>query len=391
MDKSYSDFSDKLKASIKDIVERFKAVRFFQDEENNLIFVFKNPSESISKTIEAVYDDNEDGSLAWITEDEIFEECAILDKDRLLILDYNKLPAYTEESEEVREALCYLEKYEAEITWADEFNLDYLIPPSMYDAKFNRCIKPIKELFERVGILDEWRKKNREEMNKLSKKEEKKSDAVKILEKFDSIMIIPIESDEPVLIFKMLGKPFYHEQREIGVQYDDFVEEVIFDYRVYWKGKLGYNYPKIIKLQYGDIFWELLNARSIYYKIEDLPEGVIELPLKIVLDGKRIKIFSPEFITPVRNILRRLGIIKETRGKYKKRGKIILLRDKFMVNEYKRIIKETKRKKPLPIKILQRRWTEELIRIFPDNPEGADKYGVSDATVRRVLKKCIKK
>ena len=231
----------------------------------------------------------------------------------------------------------------------------------------------------KTSPLSEYKKPG--EIKKLPE-ETKKSDAEKILETFDSIMIIPIKNNPSVLIFKMLGKPFYHKKRK----------GVVPDYKVAWKGKwIGHKFPKEIKQQYGKDFWKSLNAKNVDYKINDLPKGVKELSLNLVLGDKEIKMVSSAYITPVRNQLRQLGLIKELRGKIKPKEKIIVQRNEFIIAEYKRICKKTRKKKPLPIKKIQERWTDELSRLFPDEPQKADKYGVSDATIRRVLKNYIKK
>ena len=52
---------------------------------------------------------------------------------------------------------------------------------------------------------------------------------------------------------------------------------------------------------------------------------MVELPLNIVMGDKNIKIFSPYYIKPVRKALRKIGILKEKRGKIKKEIKLLLI------------------------------------------------------------------
>ena len=56
-----------------------------------------------------------------------------------------------------------------------------------------------------------------------------------IVNQFDGILIIPIKGDEPVLVFKNLGKPFFEDY--ISGNLDEGVTDagVFSDYLVTWK------------------------------------------------------------------------------------------------------------------------------------------------------------
>jgi nitrogen regulatory protein PII-like uncharacterized protein len=83
--------------------------------------------------------------------------------------------------------------------------------------------------------------------------------------------------------------------------------------------------------------------------------------------------------------------LEEKRGKIKKKDKIHKLRQEFIIEQYKKIVKKTKRKYPLPISIIQERWSDKLNELFENSPAEAEKYNISDATIRRIIKSYIKK
>jgi hypothetical protein len=376
-----TNFSEELVSQLKQVVEEFNAVRFFIDNEGKLIYMFKRPGRDIEHTENEITDVDHEGNPEYAVY-EVYEDCAILDKDKLFVCNSEISVTDTdrvvkEKEENAQKVYAYLEKYKNKILAAKEYIINSLLPPLMYDARTSAYICPIRDLFKKTGILDEIKRKQLEESIIRYKREQAKPEATKILEKFDSIMIIPIKDMAPVLIFKMLGKPFYHEQQEIDDHIDDFIDVVIFDYRVYWGNKaMGYEFPVEIKHQYGDSFWNLINAQTVYYSYGDLPAKVIELPLKMVLGDEKIKIFSPNYITPVRDALRRIGLIEETRGKLKKQSISRRERNKKIIAIYREIVSKTKKKRPYPINIIFKRLTD---------------YELSFATIRRVLDKYTKK
>lgn len=90
-----------------------------------------------------------------------------------------------------------------------------------------------------------------------------------------------------------------------------------------------------------------------------------------ILNSKGIKVNSPKYLTPIKNLFREVGLLDETRGKLKKESINKINRDKLIIQLYKEIVKKTKKRKPLPIK-----------SIYQKLPN----YDVSFATIRRVLK-----
>jgi len=98
-----------------------------------------------------------------------------------------------------------------------------------------------------------------------------------------------------------------------------------------------------------------------------------------------------DVLQPIKDLLKKQGVIEETRGKIKKKDEIKVNRDRFIINQFKEITKKTNRKRPLPIAIIQKRWTAKINSMFPDDPEKAEGYYCSDTIIRRAIKSYTKK
>jgi hypothetical protein len=103
--------------------------------------------------------------------------------------------------------------------------------------------------------------------------------------------------------------------------------------------------------------------------------------------SNRIKIRSKKHITPIRNLLREIGVMEEKRGKGKKPDETTKELRAFVIEQYKSM----QSNREFRIKTLQNRLAKEVLRRFPDNAKIADKYNWSDATIRRIIKSCKKK
>ncbi|MFC1699983.1 hypothetical protein ACFL1I_08550 [Candidatus Omnitrophota bacterium] len=106
-----------------------------------------------------------------------------------------------------------------------------------------------------------------------------------------------------------------------------------------------------------------------------------------IAEGGYRDIHSQKYLTPIKNLFRDVGLLPEKRGKKKTLSETNKHLRWFLIQEFKAM----KKKKTLPMKILQMRLSKETSRLFPDNPKEADKYLMSDATIRRILKPYIKK
>jgi len=116
--------------------------------------------------------------------------------------------------------------------------------------------------------------------------------------------------------------------------------------------------------------------------IDESPEFLISN-----IKNDDLKIHSPKYLRPIKDLLRSIGFLSEPRGKIKKVDKITKQLKAFLIKEYKTI----KQKRPLPMIALQKRLTKEVNEMFPNDPKIAEKYYWSDATIRRTIKTCRKK
>jgi len=120
----------------------------------------------------------------------------------------------------------------------------------------------------------------------------------------------------------------------------------------------------------------------------DFGDEIKNAPSFLVSDflsrGKRMG--DSKDATAIRKLLRDVKLITEVRGVNKKIEPIAEERYKFVVQEYKDHVRKTKRKIPLPISKIHKKWMAKI------SDEGkSDKYLFSEETIRRDLKKHIKK
>lgn len=101
---------------------------------------------------------------------------------------------------------------------------------------------------------------------------------------------------------------------------------------------------------------------------------------------KDLKIRSPKYFKEVIDLLRQVGLLKESRGKIKPADSDTIKLRAFILKEFKSL----KRQKPLPLRILKDKLQDEVYRRFKDEKK-ADKYNWSEATIRRIIKSGTKK
>ncbi len=155
---------------------------------------------------------------------------------------------------------------------------------------------------------------------------------------FNGVMIIPIPKREPVLILKDFARQFHYEDYLEVEKKMEF--SVIFDYRVYWKGKnWKHQLPPEVGKEYGSFFHDFINMDGEYfYTVDSLPQCVIELPIRYILGYQEVKITDPDKIlktnrgylldyqraltsrrgikgiSQAKEILRQIKVIGQTRG-----------------------------------------------------------------------------
>ncbi len=177
---------------------------------------------------------------------------------------------------------------------------------------------------------------------------------------FSGVMIIPVSKNDLVLILKDFSRPFYFKDSidTVDVTGDKPVSlgkklTVLHDYRVYWKNKnLGHKLPSVIKKKYGGYFKNLINiwsADNYSFPINGYPQGVLEFPIRYLADyneikitnrakirktGNRQSIDNNECISAAKQILKSIGLIKETKGNRNAGGGIVR---KEVIRIYKKL------------------------------------------------------
>ena len=119
-------------------------------------------------------------------------------------------------------------------------------------------------------------------------------------------------------------------------------------------------------------------------KILNSPVFIIENILK----SKKITLNSPQYVRPIRDLMRDVRMLPEKRGSRTKKDERQKMRDKFILLEYKKIVNKRKgKKRPYPVGRLLELWAIEVNRKFSSNTKEAEKYYGSASTVRRILDK----
>lgn len=134
---------------------------------------------------------------------------------------------------------------------------------------------------------------------------------------------------------------------------------------------------------------EVLNTERMLSCFE--PKTMIKVPFFIAsMCPEDFLSLTQDVLTPLRKYFYRWGVIADYRGSNGKTDKIMKQRNRFIINEYKRLGEP----KILPINEILYKWRDIVIdKIFPDVRDGAkaEKYYCSEQTVRRMLKNFHKK
>lgn len=174
-------------------------------------------------------------------------------------------------------------------------------------------------------------------------------------------------------------------KRHYSTQFDQMIElqeDIVEAPKIQPKpGGEGYIIP-ISKL-YND--YDAVKNTIKPYSSDKLPKGCFELKLAPILEGDfgEMKSAEKKRYKLLRSVLQRCGFIPDERGKGKRKvDKTKKLIDKALIAEYKKM----KNKKPLSIKRLSEKVSNYVNTLFSSDPESAEKYSYSDATIRRRIK-----
>jgi len=188
-----------------------------------------------------------------------------------------------------------------------------------------------------------------------------KSD-LRFLANWGAIKYVPISDEEGLFIFKKPGGNL----RNVVAVYDGKhgEKDVWYSCALFIKNRLIYPSEKNTLEFYIEKY-----RKAITYSPEFLISNILD---------ENLKLQSPEYVRPIRDFFRRINLLDEKRGKIKKKDPITSYLDEFLIKEFTAV----KKKKPLPIKFLQEKLTEEVIK-----KNFSEKYFWSDITIRRKLRK----
>lgn len=107
-----------------------------------------------------------------------------------------------------------------------------------------------------------------------------------------------------------------------------------------------------------------------------------DLLLDDILGSKVMKIYSKEYITPLRKILRDAGVMKDKRGTNKPTDPIVKIRNDFFVEWHKK----KGCPKRIPLEEIADAWEDEFYRRFPKGGKEFGKYFITNDAVRKIIK-----
>lgn len=92
---------------------------------------------------------------------------------------------------------------------------------------------------------------------------------------FTGVVIIPLKGNDPVLIFKDYGAPFYFEIGGAHAARGHEQKDALNNYMVYWKGNYFYHkLPQPVIDEYGNFFSELIeNKLPTHLTADELPNS----------------------------------------------------------------------------------------------------------------------
>lgn len=182
--------------------------------------------------------------------------------------------------------------------------------------------------------------------------------------------------DGYMLIFKhpssFVGYSDFYEKNGIEIPYTTFEHYPI----ILFKDNLYRKKEDITKIyeRYRD-------------EIEDAEEVLINDLIKRRKDNKFV-LLGHKLYRPMREILKELGILQDMRGCFKKQDDIREKIREKVIELYNKL----KTKKPLNIIRIQEGVEKYVNQIlFPKDSKKAEKYYISDSTVRRIVNNFIKK
>ncbi|MDD5431660.1 MAG: hypothetical protein PHO70_01560 [Candidatus Omnitrophica bacterium] len=190
--------------------------------------------------------------------------------------------------------------------------------------------------------------------------------------KWGAVKYVYVNKENKFFLFNSPGKKIM-SKHAVATSAGEYQEHISYHCAIFTGSKIIYPYDK----------------KAIRYFLDAYGKKIIASPEFLINNvmNADLVINSPKYLKPIKDLLRQIGVLKETRGKIKKTDETTKILRAFIVKEFKGIQK----KRPLPINILSDRLTKKVDSMFPDDSETAEKYYWSFATIRRIIKDCNKK
>ncbi|MFC1808970.1 hypothetical protein ACFL3D_02455 [Candidatus Omnitrophota bacterium] len=138
-------------------------------------------------------------------------------------------------------------------------------------------------------------------------------DMKKAIKEYDGVVIIPINNESPILIFKHFDTQEGRLENENLDYMLEHANDKFFSFIIYWKKEFRNSFPNEIKTQYDQRFWDYLTSKKYFYYHcdEAWRDGIHELQLASFLNdlpGLR-KVYKSSYIEPVIQLLKEIGVI----------------------------------------------------------------------------------
>jgi len=146
---------------------------------------------------------------------------------------------------------------------------------------------------------------------------------------------------------------------------------------------------------------EDIKSYALRYRIniDKSPEVLIDTILKEKKQARaELKMNSPKYITPIKDLFREIGLLPENRGKEKKKYRnLVRIRNKIIADTYKGYAKKGGDRRQFPIKEIESKLKAyyENKKALGESSDFVDRrkkiFGIDRIQIWRILKGCIKK
>jgi len=198
-----------------------------------------------------------------------------------------------------------------------------------------------------------------------------------LVKRFGAIRCVYINKEEKFFLISKLGRPLVSRVERIGIG----------------------AHTKIITYNCSIIHEKKIvlpsDKKNIEYYLENYRENIKispEFMVMNILNDKNTRIYSPKYLTPIKDLFRDVGLLSERRGTVKKRNETAEKRYQFVTDAYRKISRTEKNRLSLDriVYIIRQKWIDEVFKEYK-KPAERNKYSYTSTTIRRDIEKYIKK